>query len=360
MYLLVLPVSGGGFVSQLAIVQHLCESQFVPDVTLASSGGNVSAYIGAAANWKWAGIQRIAGEMNKEMFAQSWNPFAFISYIIGFFEGDVFSKGKGVDTFLGRYFTAQTIKEHEIWTGTYNRARQKACIFCNRSKDESILDVDCIDHDLTQSMHPVFANGDIKRIARAGLASASIPALVPAEIIDGEPHIDGGIAGASPLIIMQEPILKYVDDHQSPLHIIYVNSVDLSSPNIPPCHNVIDTGKQAAKNMVRSQTVIDRQAAYHLLRCQPGKLHKEEFICNYANLQRVKNIQHHVKYSLLEIFPLEHCEVDLVSFTGADIITLMKKTYDHCSCRLWWLSDDTPHNVQQIIQECKSEQTVKD
>src|SRR5690606_23455327 len=103
------------------------------------------------------------------------------------------------------------------------------------------------------------------------------------------------------------------------LHIVYVNSIDLSCPNIKPIHNVLDTWRQATHDLVRSQTVIDRLSGYELLRCHPGTMHKEEFICNYENLERVKHIQSRVKYSMIEIYPTERFDVEIVSFNGADV-----------------------------------------
>ena len=360
MYVLVLPVSGGGFVSQLAILQHLCESKFVPDITLASSGGNVAAYVAAAANWKWPGIERIARELTQDLFARPWNSVSSIAFIMGYFEGNVYNKGSGVYDFLKRHFTSETIVKYEIWTGTYNKDRQRARLFCNRSKKKSIVDVSYIDHDLTQSMDPVFTDGDIEIIAKAGIASASIPAIVPAQIIFGEQYIDGGVAGASPLIIMQEPILKYIRSNESvdkTLHIVYVNSVDLSSPNLKPCHNVIDTWRQATRDLVRSQTVIDRLSAYELLRCQPGTMNKEEFICNFENMERIKEIQSKVMYSMLEIYPIETHDVDIVAFNGVDVINSIKKIYGKCKCRLWWITPDESicdQAVCHILDQCKN------
>lgn len=357
MYILVLPVSGGGFVSQLAIIQHLCESKFIPDLTLSSSGGNVAAYVAAAANWKWAGIERIARELSQDLFAKPWNSVLSLSMIIGYFKGDVYDKGMGVRDFLSRHFTSSTITKYEIWTGTYNKSRQKARLFCNRSKEESIVDISCIDHDLTQSMEPIFSNGDIELIAQAGVASASIPAIVPAQKILGEDYIDGGVAGASPLTIMQEPILKFTQENQASLHILYINSIDLSCSNVKPIHNVLDTWKQAATNLVRSQTVIDRLSGYELLRCHPGTMHKEEFLCNYENLQRVKQIQSKIKYSMLEIYPTSRFNIEIVSFNGDDVIAAIHTAYKNCRCRLWWLSPNTEicdPDVCVLLDACKN------
>ena len=349
MYILVLPVSGGGFVSQLAIIQHLCGMDFVPDLTLASSGGNVAAYVASAANWKWPGIERISRDLSQDLFASPWNSVSSLSLIIGYFKGEVYNRGKGVRDFLLKYFTPETIAKYEIWTGTYNKNRQQARLFCNRSKDKSIVNVSCIDHDLTQSMPSVFTNGDIELLAEASVASASIPAIVPAQKILGEDYIDGGVAGASPLIIMQEPILKFTRENDAPLHIVYVNSVDLSRADIKPIRNILDNWKQAAHDLVRSQTVIDRLSGYELLRCHPGDINKDEFVCNYENILRIKDIQTKVKYTMLEIYPNGTYDVDIVNFNGTDVINAIRAAYKNCRCRLWWL---TPPNIESHKLVC--------
>lgn len=364
MYVLVLPVSGGGFVSQLAFLQHLSESGFVPDLTLASSGGNVAAYVGAASNWKWAPIQRIAGELNQEFFIKPWSSVSALSMIMGYFKGNIYDKGSGVPGFISRHFTPETISKYEIWTGTYNKSRQQARLFCNRTRVQSVLDIADMDLDLTRSMDPVFMNGDPELISVASIASASIPAVVPAQKIMNEDYIDGGIACASPLTIMQEPLLKHITDNDLPLHILYVNSVDLSNPTVKPIHNVLDTWRQATKDLVRSQTVIDRLSGYELLRCHPGTMNKEEFTCDAANLNRVKLIWKKVKYSMLEIYPGDNYDIDLVSFNGEDVVNAMSKAYKDCKCRLWWVSPsnapDASPEITQILEECKSRSSVCD
>lgn len=360
MYVLILPVSGGGFGRQLSIIQHLCESCIIPELILASSGGNVAAYVAAAANWKWPRIEIIARNMSSNLFVCPWSAVSAFSFVIGYFKGTMYNKGNGVEAFLNKYFNKDSITKYEIWTGTYNKKKQKACLFCNRSRDHSILDISCIDHDLTQSMEPVFNDGKIDCIANAGIASASIPATVPAQSIDGEDYIDGGIAGASPLTIMQEPILKYVREHQTSLHLIYVNSIDLSGTQTMQCNNVVDNFKQAANDLVRTQTVIDRLAAYELLRCHPGLMHKEEFICNYANIERIKLLQSTIQYSLLEIYPTNDKDLDIANFTGEDVITSIRQTYNSCKCRFWWLQptdkeDNTMciGDICNILTQCK-------
>jgi hypothetical protein len=355
MYVLVLPVSGGGFVNQLGILQHLCEVNFKPDLTLASSGGNVSAYIAAAANWKWASIERISREMTQELFVKNWSSMSTMSFVIGFFKGNAYDKGIGVKNFLNKYFTETTITNYEIWTGTYNQERQKSSIFCNRSKENSIIDTSVINYELIQSTEASYADGNIDRIALAGIASASIPALVPEQLIDGEYHSDGGIGSASPLMTVQESIIDYIDTNDEILHLVYVNSIDLSVTNSTECYNVVDTWKQATNNMVRSKTVCDRLLCYQMLKHKPGKIRQVDFECNYNNLKSIQRFRILTKCSLLEIYPNNPKVVKLSKFNGEDIVKCIKSTYGKCTCRFWWVQNDKYNDdINKIINSLEN------
>lgn len=354
-YIFVLPISGGGFVSQLAISQHLCEAEIIPEMMVASSGGNVVAYIIAAANCKWAAIERISRQLSQNLFSHPWSGISSLSWIIGWFKGNFNNCGDGVQGFLNDHFDAKSIMKYEIWTGTYNRNRRKARLFCNRGLKNSIIDVSCIDSDLTQSMDTVFTNGNIDLLGKAAIASASIPTMVPAQKIMGEDYIDGGVAGASPLNILEEAILKFIKDKDESLHLIYINSLDLSNPNIPATRTVLDTMKQATDDLVRAQNIIDRTSARGLLRCLPGVLHKDHFVCNYENLKRVKEIQAKIKYSMLEIYPTTRFEINVTNFTGEEVVDMVHRAYKNCRCRLWWLApmtDVCTSEVCTLINAC--------
>jgi len=356
MHILVMPVSGGGFASQLGIMQHLCEINYKPDITLASSGGNVAAYVASAAKWNWPSIERISKNLTQEMFIKKWNTISSLALIYGYFKGNIYNQGYGVKEFLKNNFNEETIIKDEIWTGTYNKNKQKAQLFCNKEKKNSLIDINYIDYDLTQSLKPIYSNGNIDLIAKSCIASASIPAIVPAQKIDKEYYIDGGIAGATPLKILQEPILKKVDKDNSSLHIFYINSLDLSSPNLTDCKNVLDIWRQATHDLVRSQNVIDRLACYEIIRCKAGFMNKEEFICTYKNMKRIKKIQTKVLYSFVEIFPLKNYDVDIINFNGDDVINSINLSYNNSKCRIWWKTP-TPnissYEIFNILQKCK-------
>jgi len=387
MYIFVLPISGGRFVSQLAGLEYLCENEIKPNITLASSGGNVAALIASAANWKWAGIERIAKDLTNDLFAEQWSNISMISSVIGWFQASRYNEGKNITGFLNKYFTNQIIMNDEIWTGTYNKDQKRTCLFCN--KKTSILDVSHINYDLTQSTLPIFAQGDINLIGKYGTASASIPSLVPPQKIIGSWYEDGGVSSSSPLTVMTDPILNYVIENKTSMHLVYINSINLSNHNEKSINNIIDNIKVTTEDFIRSSVVNDRLAAYKLLKnfersCIisqnnidsddnlkenlgkskksdlntisenfDGMINYEEFICNYENIKKIKTIQSMINYSLLEIYPNVKYEINIINFNGNDVINEINRAYKDLRCRFWFIYSGNSPIIDDLISSLK-------
>ena len=337
MNLLILPASGGAVLSQIVAIQHLCEIGYKPDLILGSSGGSITAYISAAADFSRTHVERITRELKSDYFVKPWHCMAMIGAIIGFFNGNAFSIGDGGETFLKTYFNENTITKYQIITGAYNKDLQKFRLFFNCSKEESIINCDDIDHHITQSLPPKYASGNISEIAVASAASASIPGLVEPQIIDGHAYTDGASCGSSPLTLMQGQFLKYIQSDPEYFHINYINSKDLSKPNILPSHNLFDTWKQAVNDLIKSQTLIDRLVAYELLLSKGLPIKKLSFPCDYKHMLMIKKKRSTIKYSLLEIYPKECHEINITNFTSEDIVNTLDKLYDQCHCNFWWI-----------------------
>lgn len=360
MYVFILPISGGRFVSQLAALQYLCENDIKPNITLASSGGNVAALIASAADWKWAGIERISKDLTNDLFALQWSNISIISNIIGWFQASRYNEGKNITGFLNKYFTKETIMNDEIWTGTYNKDQKRTCLFCN--KRDSILDISHIDFDLTQSTLPIFAHGDINLIGKYGTASASIPSLVPPQKIIGSWYEDGGVSSSSPLTVMSEPLLNYVVKNKTSMHLIYINSINLSNHNDKSINNIIDNIKVTTEDFVRSSVVNDRLAGYNLLKnfekyntihenneTKHELINYKEFICNFDNMQKIKLLQTMIKYSFLEIYPNMKYEINIVNFNGNDIIEEINKSYKDLRCRFWFICSNYCDKIEKLL-----------
>ena len=120
-----LPVSGGGFCTQLGLLSEIYAAKklakngifngsqdYQPNMCLCSSGGNVSAYIGMAADWSDTGIERISRKIRSEIFVKSWVPseLNFLPSWLFSFNGAIFRQGYGGYGIFNAMFTEKTIK----------------------------------------------------------------------------------------------------------------------------------------------------------------------------------------------------------------------------------------------------------
>lgn len=369
--ILILPVSGGAFVTQLAILKHLCDVEYRPNITLASSGGNVAAYVASCSDWKSQGIDRVSNELNSTYFAKCWHPLSCIAYFVGFLSGNLYKRGSGPEQFIRDNFHEDDIMKDEIWTGTYNHIKKKIRLFCNKNK--SVLNMELVDLALTQCLAHVYMHGDVSLISKVLIASASIPTVVPPQKItinnEEEEYVDGGVAGASPLKTMQSPLIEYSKDKN--VLLIYVSPIDLTCdtttnnvmtknnsisdysssrtlllPQPLVSHktdslsgNMISNIRGAVSDMVRSHTINDRINGYEFLKSDSDTLieniEEQTFTCCHENLLYAMTRARQSKKSLLEIYPIQCSQVDMINFNGRDVVDAINIVYGNCMCRLW-------------------------
>lgn len=335
MYLLVLPISGGGFTAQLAGIQLLLRREMKFDIVLAASGGNVAAYIAMAGDWKENGIERVAKMMNSDMFVSRWLPPPLPSMMYGFLSGSLYNRGRGCGCIFDEVYTRGNIKHTEIWTGTFNSTQSRPCFFCNRSKEESILNRKKMNLGIIECMNPVYLDGNLDIIAKATMASASIPTFVPPIEINGENYSDGGLYFASPLSVMQDAIYEKSNDN---LHIIYITGRDISECTSKETEgNLITCGWNSVAEMIRGHLLSDRLTAFEMLR--KDKPYFISFPATEHNLIEYKNMTcgDKCKRSVIEIYPILPFEVNICKFDAYDVEKNIGFARKQMACRLWWV-----------------------
>lgn len=330
------PVSGGAFPSQLAIYSHLIQNEIFCDILLASSGGNIATYIASASDWNIDGIRRIIKKLSSRDIFKPWVPI--FNSIVGFFYGSIYQSGDGFKKVLHECFTSDTIVNDEIWTGIYNRERQRPRFMCNRSREDSVFRDCTVDENLSYCMELTYLNGNIDDIAISSQASASIPTLIEPQIIEGESYCDGGLSFSSPLQGFESMII----DMYMSFHLIYINSMDLQqSINANTYQNILDNGRLAASELVRGHLIADRLCAYRMLSARSHRAHiKPNFaLLDISELPIIKMVQNQTERSLLELYPETYEEIDIIDFEGKDIEELLNKAYKCIKCRFWWIGD---------------------
>ena len=325
------PVSGGAFPVQLEALLLLAEAQWKTDIYLGSSGGNIAIYLALAGNMESFGIDRVCSELSSTMMFEKWSPI--LNFIPGFFFGSLYKASPQFQQYLTKYFFSQSITRVEIWTGVYNRTRQKGQCFCNLDRKNSVFRGVEGSNPSANTMPLKFLSGNVKKIAQISQCSASIPALIEEQIIDGDSCCDGGLAFASPFTSFANVICQMYES----CALTYVNCMDVESACCDNDYdNTLQNGRSAASELVKSSITSDRLAAITTIsRGEP--VHFLSF--SIENLARICERRQLVQRSLLEIYPRVYSELDILNFVGSDVVECRKNAYSVLLLRFYWIGD---------------------
>lgn len=326
--IIIAPISGGKLVTQLTILELLCSLNYKPKYALGASGGNASIFLAMAADWRWTGIRRISQYLNSSMLLLSWSSIKLLSYIIGFFKGSFHSDSYKLTEFYKNHFDEDSIQNLEIWTLCYNNDHKLSRLFCNKGVSDIYKENNL---NIKNCMSPIYANGNIDLISKYCYATASIPSLIPPQIINGESYSDGGIGAASPLTFMSTS-LKKLDS----CRMIYLSSIDINSEIKSFPKNLVDTWIYTTDSIINTILSYDRNEAYKIIE-EKGKVKYFEFDFKLDIVNKI--LKSNIKYFLLEIFPNEIVSLDVLKFTGYDVAEKMSYIRNNkiLKCRFWYV-----------------------
>jgi len=329
-----------------ARVLRTCASRdlVIPDIVMGGSGGNVAAYIAACAGWTEEGMRRVARELEPKIFAQrhySLLPHslsALISALV--FKRAMFKQAERERcvAFFESFLNPEICKKVEIWTGTVNRTLRRAQMFCNRSEREALLRGRVATESLLGCLPPIYTDGDVSKIAKAALASASIPTIVPAVEIDGEEYNDCGCAFADPLIPMQDRLDSLAGD--GPLHITLISGYDTERNDASRrVSSLYEEGMDALSSIQTSMALQSRLCALEFVRSgQGGALMFREGVCDAVVLRdlHAQRTNGDMRRSLLEMYPSVDNHVEITNFTPVDIEKAVERARRNYRYRIWW------------------------
>jgi predicted acylesterase/phospholipase RssA len=386
-----LPVSGGAFTNQLALLSELYEALAIskahkiqPDIALGSSGGNIAIYTAMAGDWTSSGINRVVRLIERELFIRSWFSLKFIPTILaGLFTGSVYRDGYGGNYMFKKFFTEESIQRTEVWTGTYNITTSRAEFFCNKTKNTALIQDNLFvdDRDLFGAMHLHYMGSQenlIKKLSTISVASASIPYLVKCQTINGHEYQDGGVVYASPTLALKNEIHNLITgDIKSKLSSMGIEASRTKRFNVLPggqilavkrdcdkrqrrfCHyyfgshdmDSVDHATYAKRNsphvkysqVINASILIDRSAGIDILRALAGDrileikhLHYQKI--NFLELSKLLTyLQKRAEHYSCALYPYGSPAVKLTTFTTFDIINTVKCVRKHYGINVWYL-----------------------
>jgi len=220
-----LPCSGTAFPNQLGLIAAISKAytkirnrndipEFLkpsrdeenPDIVMATSGGNLAAYLSLYADWNYDRLYNAIHFVDKEAFMTGWADHT-PSWLFLPFSKSVFRPGFGFKSLFTHFFTEGSAKAGaEIWTGTVKKETRKHCVFTNKAVGETLI-VPCVVEGEDEvplilgecEEGAIYLNGDRDRLAEVTLASASIPFLVRPALVGCKYYHDGGAMFSSPL-----------------------------------------------------------------------------------------------------------------------------------------------------------------
>ena len=334
----ILPISGAGCFSQMGILSRMVELGHTSEMLLGASGGNIAAYISHAADFDPQTMIDITHELRPEMFCTQWVPSSkFISTYCGYSKGSLYNYGTDNTDFLSRHYRDTDMYSREIWSAAYDIDSQRTRLFCNKEKDQSLLKPHTLDSNIYQIEESIYAGGDMSKISKIILASASIPLMVPPQVIDGCRMQDAGLSCASPMTLMA-PLFR----GKSNLHMYYINSEDI---DITDCMIAVGgenkgmlSGLNSARGaMLKNITANDRRACYELvLRGEDSHKHKiSDLKLDEEGWDELLRLEDEYDRTLVEIYPNKPTAMDLTSFTCDQISDEISRVLESSTMRVW-------------------------
>lgn len=237
------PISGGNFISQVAILTLVLEVRNKSpeikkphlDLYLGASGGSLANTMTTFFEDTKESIERILYTLNSKMFVKNWlkGKFSGIdSKLISLFKNSIYESGSGaIET-----FSSLTGKDHfskkkspENWFLTFNNDKNIPVIHTTSTREDTIFN-DLEDSEIS------YLDFRVDKILETVMASASIPGLKNTVVLENENHVDGGVANPSPYPYFSESLYQksVTGEINFPYHYYYIlpNNLEPSKKGI--------------------------------------------------------------------------------------------------------------------------------
>ncbi len=358
--------SGQNFPTQIALLSDLTlAKEKVFELTgiddrhvnlgLGTSGGNVALTLLNISSLNNDKFLDISSKLNSVHFARKWCPPMLQIYpniVNSLFAGSLYKSGYGGSKLFEDISSQRDKeKEFEMWTGTYDYSSAKSQFFCNKGRDKSCINQYYFDIEHNNQNPLVYTNDNDEMLFLLALSSSSIPFVIPPKTINGRKYGDGAIMFSSPLSTFCNEIYRHVSLHnyvdndsglkdednnfeivigeeqeqpvqEKQLRLYYVQgkNADNYGKNLNPFSFI--------ESAIEASSINDKNSAISLLKllCDSiikevhHKIHLEDLV---KHLIRCSVYKHYI--FVLKPIVNTFCDIELVSFSGSDILRNVKK-----------------------------------
>jgi len=332
------PISGGNFISQIAVLTCLLEIRKKSDVIskthfdlyLGASGGSLANTIGTFFEDTRESVERILYTLDSKMFVQNWLKGKFSgvdSKLISLFKNSIYQSGTGaIETFsslTGKdHFTKN--KSPENWYLTFNDDKNVPVIHNSFSIESSNFS------DFQEEIGIKYLNFEVEKIFETVMASASIPGLKNTVVIENENHVDGGVANPTPYPYFSEALYQKSKEGEitHPYHYYYLlpNNLEPDEKNNGFWLKDMITGIQ---KMISFNILKDKEYTFLSWLRIIGKGKKDLTRINIQKIDKrdlLQLLEQYHQYNYFISFYTDKNTIDITNFNKSDL----EKSFNNC------------------------------
>lgn len=330
---LILPISGGYCVNQMAIVIQLQKVGYLPHIICGSSGGALTGLISNNSDWDSTASEferkffEITDQIDHTFYGKS--PNILLSGLV--FAKTVVDISRSLLQEPAKKEAASLIsfsfdKQPELWINTYCVETNKETLWCTKDFDwrkYSKHETDVIGCDKT------FCRvGSIDELFTVTRASMAIPSVVPGvKIRDGEIHYDAGVISPSPFNSLK---FRYLPGNKDlDFNMVYVSPANYSLQRRRFLkNNTFSNMVEGMREIIYGLCVGDIQGCLNMLFLDPGlKYYGGNSLCELQSAVGVTSSS--ARKSFLLVCPGEDLCVNITNMKKGDVTDLIQKSSEH-------------------------------
>ena len=344
-------ISGGYFVSQMAIMTILMEvrskSKIIDkhflDLYFGASGGALTNMISTCFEETKESIERLLYSLQSEIFVKNWwkGKIKFLdSKIFYLFKNSFFESSDNIFDVVSELTSNNQFNNSdspELWTLTFNINKSKPTIFCSKKKDHSLFKDSMNIENNFVNFEYVFLEGNLEKISKTVMASASVPGVKEGVEINNDSHVDGGVSNPTPYIYFSKILYSKNKNKEisRPYHYYYLLPHGKKETNEEKVSNSI---ADAFLNNLSFSVFNDREFVFNswlkLIDTEEDKLEKIKI----QNIKKKNLLDLLEKFHSLDYFITFYADcipINITKFNGDDLENCFHESYNNINLEMF-------------------------
>lgn len=244
-----------------------------------------------------------------------------------------------MDQLFMNMYTPMSIRQTEIWTGTYNTTSQRCGLFCNLSKEDAFIKDGAAQYgNILYDADPYrYLDGDVVKISKTVHASAAIPFITEGVYIDDSKYLDGGLGYSSPIVPISDQLKVALDQYfqiPSPckklLQLFYFCSYDMDQQFADSMWT------KSIGLMIHSSALQDRAFALSFSR-QYVRFETDPRIYKQLDSKKLRQILGEIKNKsyIVFLFPLNARSLNVADFSQQQLKEYVTWSRNNYAAYIW-------------------------